>query len=249
MAELLCPGLSPHAVSEFFMDGATTPARTINGACGPNAVYHALCVHNRVTPSESGFQAFLRAMRSAGYCGPTGITTMANMLAYLAKLGFPLLASLPWTGADQTSGVQKLLDAHAGLHPLLYQTSRGQAFWDVLTNTGERAVNLQSHFVCVVGQHTGGYSPLARRTLPAGYWVADGDALAVPWGGVGSLVFYPVMTMQATHPIAAAVVALPSPKPVPVVVAPKPAPKPATPTQQPDAAHVLAEIKSLVAPF
>lgn len=236
--ELLCPGLSPSAVSEFFQDGATT----INGACGPNACYHAVCVRQHQTPTEAGFQAFMRAMRSAGYCSETGITTMANMVAYLQRLSVPLTASLPWTGADQTSGVQHLLDQHAGIHPLLYQTSAGQRFWDALTNSGERAYNLQEHFVTVVGQNTGGYSPLARRNVPAGYWVADGCAFAVPWGGTGPLVLYPVMTMQSTHPIAAAVVALPAPAPMP---APAPAPTPSAP----DAAHVLAEIKSLVAPF
>lgn len=235
MTELLCAGTPTQAVSEFFEDGKVE----INGACGVNTAYHVYCVYTRTTPTEAGFQAFLRAMRAAGYCDLTGVTTMAKMVAYLATKKVPLVASQPWTGADQSAHVQHLLDLYAGKFPIMYQTSVGQKLWNELTNSGERARNLQRHFILIVGQHQGGYSPHAKRTLPAGYWVMDGDAFAVSWGGVGPLVFYPVATLAATHPIAAAVVAQPpvvAPKPQPAT--PKPAPVVATETAA--EAHLLS---------
>jgi hypothetical protein len=103
-------------------------------------------------------------------------------------------------------------DEYAGVEPFVAQVVNGQALVDAISGQGENANNLRSHFIAVLGRHTGGHSAHAGRDLPAGYWVADGDNYAggnnrtTGFAAANVLQFYPDSVMAAADPRGALVV-------------------------------------------
>ncbi|GEM_PF-3982737 len=204
MAETLCKG-TLHRETEFAL---VSPGVRVFGACGPNALAEvASNALNKITHTSDVYWL----MRNAGLCDSQGISTLASIATAAGQMGLKQVAYRGYTDPPW-SDWQALFQEYAGAAPFVAQVGWGQQLVDVISGEGENANDLHSHFICVLGRNTGGWSPHANQNLPAGYWVADGCSFA---GGNNNqnnfnaadvLQFYPDDMMNSAQPTGALVI-------------------------------------------
>jgi hypothetical protein len=206
MAEMMVPGYKKRG-SEFFHVNATT---RIYGACGIRGLGSAACPYFN---ADYDVVNLYWLMFNAGLCDSEGITTIASIGAAANKIGLPIVANHSYDGGWGGGNWRAFFEQYAGVQPFVAQVGHGQSLVDFISGLGENANNLLSHFITVYGRNTGGWSPLANRNLPPGYWCADGDNYAggnnrtTGFAAANVLQYYPDDVMQAAWPTAALVVA------------------------------------------
>lgn len=149
------------------------------GTCGPRASASAL---SSALGKDVTLQQVYSYMREQSLCDESGASTSSeNLHACVTGFGAEVAEDAGFHDIS-TGGWTSWLEffrAHAGIDPIHFETSDGQALVDSITGLGENATNLQYHFPSVLGYHVGGVSDhAAGRTLPEGFWVADGDNFA-----------------------------------------------------------------------
>lgn len=204
MAETICAGVT-HRETEF---AEVMAGVRVFGACGPNALGGvASNAQNAIKRTSDVYWL----MANAGLCDSEGVTTLASLQVAADKLGLTTVARRnyadpPWDGWSA------FFQQFAGVAPFVAQVGFGQQLVDRISGAGENANNLRSHFICVLGRNTGGWSPRANRTLPAGYWVADGCNFAGGnnrnnnFNAADVLQFYPDDVMGNALPTGALVI-------------------------------------------
>lgn len=171
----------------------------LHAACGPNA---AAMAERWADQSKLGTLDVYHRMRNAGRCDANGASTLSALVADARAAGYTVDSGLTYREPMPEATWRSFFGQHVGQHALVFESGNGQAFIDYLTGKGENARNLKYHFVMVAGWHPGGVSrhPQAKgRTLPLGWWVADGDNFVV--GDV--LQFYPDAVLKAARPVGA----------------------------------------------
>lgn len=167
----------------------------LTGDCGPDALTMAQgWTVQQPVDGNTVYATYLR-MRSRGLADPNGASTLAD-LAREAQLDGSPFAILPYNGAMPPATWSAFFATYVGREAIVYQTANGQALVDAVNGLGENAVNLQGHFLMLVGRHV---HSGASDPLPTGFWAADGDNFAV--GNV--LQLYPDALVAASHPVGA----------------------------------------------
>ena len=205
MAEIICAGVD-HRESEF---AEVLPGVRVYGACGPNALSE---VASNAQGAVKHTSDVYWLMNNAGLCDSEGVTTLASLAT--AATGHMKLTQITLRGyADPPwNGWQSFFAQYAGVAPFVAQVGFGQQLVDAISGDGENANNLRSHFICVLGRNTGGWSPRANRTLPAGYWCADGCSFAGgnnngnSFNAADVLQFYPDDMLNSALPTGALVI-------------------------------------------
>jgi len=213
MSEYLLPG---RIVSESeFISG-------VSGACGPNALSSALrwLVQQDSPNTRTVFQQLL----AWGLCAANGVMTIDQLKSAPGHSGYDFPVQTPPVG-ENLLGFCTHFFTPTPRAPVLLYLANGQALHDEISGTGEDASGLQGHFITLVGYNTGGASAHAGKTLPQGFWAADGDSTVQNPVVNGArvhrfvntdLVYYSVSTLsQADAGYAIAV--LPRVAPVPIV--------------------------------
>ncbi|HET8909396.1 MAG TPA: hypothetical protein VFN11_20760 [Ktedonobacterales bacterium] len=199
-------------MSETILANVTSESEFQSGltaACGPCAAAVAARWADRSLTTPRTYDLY-QAMVARALCSANGASTASGLQTALSGLGYILVS--PNTGESVTAFSARL----AGTCTIVLEVSNGQALKDTLTGATEDAVNLQYHYVCLVGRNTGGPStrplPPTLTSLPAGYWVADGDnntqnpiinGARVHRGLNGDLVYYSDATIAAAKPYSA----------------------------------------------
>jgi hypothetical protein len=180
------------------------------GLCGPTATASAL---SSTLGREVTVQDTYRWMRQHGFTDANGAFHPWAAEGGASTLSGNLTCAARGFGASvvESSGFHNpwpdwlaFLRRHAGMNPVVFEVSAGQALKDTISGLGENAVNLQFHFPTVLGYHVGGVSDVAGgRDLAEGFWCADGcnfaggNSRANDFNAADKLQFYPVSVMQA----------------------------------------------------
>jgi hypothetical protein len=150
-------------------------------------------------------------MQRVGLCDSEGVTTLASLAVEARDLNRTTVAFRPYADPPWP-GWQSFFAQYAGVAPIVAQVGFGQQLVDMISGDGENANNLRSHFICVLGRNTGGWSARANRNLPAGFWCADGCNFAGGnnhnnnFNAADVLQFYPDSVMGAALPTGALVI-------------------------------------------
>lgn len=194
MAETICGG-KVDSESEF--QGGLT------ATCGPNAASAAARWADQ--SNEPRTLDVYRKMRALGKGDAQGASTISALKETLNAIGYHLATPLPG------EAIQTFVTRLAGTLPVVLEVANGHVFRDYLSGQSEDARHLEYHYVTVFGHNAGGISPHANRTLPRGYWVADGDSNAQNLvhgvrdhrGLNRDLCFYPEAMLEAARPYGA----------------------------------------------
>jgi hypothetical protein len=171
------------------------------GLCGPTSDNSALASATGTEPSINSVYGWMRANSD---CSQNGASTLSENRAACEHFGATVVDQLGFASALAWADVEAFIRKHAGVDPIVYETSKGQAQVDALSGLGENAVNLQFHFPAGLAYHAGGASDFAGgKVLPEGMFVADGCSFA--GGNSGSngfnaadvLQFYTMGVLQA----------------------------------------------------
>lgn len=195
MAEVICGGLKT-SESEF-QNGLTA-------ACGSNAAAAAARWADQSLTAPTTY-SFFQKMRSLGLGGSNGLSDLNELEQTLRALGYTIV--LPNAGESVLAFMRRM----AGVAAVVWLTNYGQALRDYLTGYGEDATNLQRHILCSWGTNSGGASARTTKTLPAGFWMSDGDndsqnlqnGVRYHWPINQRLVYYPDAVVSAAQPIGA----------------------------------------------
>jgi hypothetical protein len=209
MSEILCPGIVDRG-TEFVVayDPITQTTTRRFGTCGPRALASVLSNALGTHILCADVYTSMRGASPTPLCDPTGATTIGDLQVEASRYTGAVIAAVQPYG-EPWSGWASFFQAHAGVDPFLFETANGQALVDLISGLGENATNLQYHFLAVLGRNTGGWSPLAQRTLPPGYWCADGDNFAggnnvgTGFNAANVLQFYPDTVVAAARPCGA----------------------------------------------
>ena len=201
MAEVLCGG-TIWSESEF------TTNETHFNKCGENM---QAMLQSWATQKYRSTTDVYNAMRKANRCDVDGTSTMGQQVAQAKADGFKVDYLATDTSMDENDW-RAFLFNHLPNEAVGIEVANGQALKDELSGLGEDATNLKYHFITIFGHHDGGVSPHAGKTLPAGWWAADGDSYvnnthsSSGWNrhlGGHTLCFYSEETLRAAKPCAA----------------------------------------------
>lgn len=161
MSEWLATGVV--TVESEFQGGLT-------GACGPNACANAArwSDMNPTFPRTTDVNAALQKVVHS----PNGVSDPSQLMQTMHNMGYSTLSAN--AGESGPSFANRVLEGHLGVSVAFY--ALGQNLVDYITGDHEDASGLHGHFNTLFGRNSGGPSPkLGGRTIPAGYWVGDGD--------------------------------------------------------------------------
>lgn len=202
MAEVVCGGV-------IFSESEFLPNEIYFGKCGQNM---QAMLQSWATQKYRSTQDVYVAMRKAGRCDLDGVSVMSQQVAQAKADGFKVEVLATNTSMPE-SAWSGFLHTHLPAAAVGVEVANGQALKDELTGLREDATNLKFHFFSIFGHHDGGPSARAGgRTLPAGWWCADGDNYsnnthtASGWNrhlGGHTLQFYSEETLRAARPCAA----------------------------------------------
>lgn len=175
----------------------------LTGACGPNACGNAArwADLNPAHPNTVEMNAALQHVVNS----PNGVSNLGELKTMMHNLGYSTIS--PNAGESGPLFADRALDNRLGVVVAFY--GLGQQLVDYITGDHEDATNLHGHFNTLFGRNTGGASPRwGGRTVPAGFWVGDGDnnlqnpivnGARVHRGINGDLDFYPDTTVIAAQ--------------------------------------------------
>lgn len=146
------------------------------GDCGPNAGAMAESWADQkyrgvATPGQTATDQMHNRMRASGLCDPSGVTTMGKLEAQINRDGFK---TERWRSGAWLD-FMKARNGAPAVFPILFQNAH--VLRDALTWAGmDAGPGLRGHFVMAAEYHAGGYSARSGKTLPEGFYVADGDS-------------------------------------------------------------------------
>lgn len=210
MDRVCAPPLIRGTEFEILHDPVTNTTERRFGTCGPRALASALSSALGETVTLQSVYTWMRTHKNAQgnyWCDETGASTTGSIAACAIAFGAVVLYSAYYNPWDWNSYLA-LLRQHAGINPIVFETSDGQALVDSITGDGENATNLQYHFPSILTYHAGGASDyFGGRTLPEGFGTADGDnfaggnSSANNFNATDTLQFYPVSVIEASKPV------------------------------------------------
>lgn len=189
MSEVLLAGLL-HRETEF--------TNGLTGACGPNAAHTCVSWASGVYVSTYAVYRSMYAHVPA-LCSSNGVSNIGGLNAAMPVMGYSVGAYQPYAGDYWTAWRSFVIHELNAGRIVLIEISRGQNLKNYLNGHGENAVNLQYHFIAIVGYNTGGPSmrpEAAGKILPNGWWVADGDN----WDSGNILQFYQDSVLNSASP-------------------------------------------------
>ena len=170
MSEILCAAPLIRG-TEFFLNDQRV---RLFGTCGQRGL---ASVASSALGTDVNPLGIYDSMLNHGWCDVGGASTIGGLLNQAKVMNLPVAAfqgyGEPWNGWYAWCKAQ----VSAG-NPTLVETANGQALIDAISAAGENAQNLQYHFFALLGYFSGGFSSRAQRTLPEGFWCADGDNFA-----------------------------------------------------------------------
>jgi hypothetical protein len=143
----------------------------VNGACGPESIAASLrALHQSDVYTVA---KVFSDIHSWGLCASNGVMDLNQIIEACKKYGLIVAASSPSHSlTDFAAGYFKPSPKAA----CIFYYGNGQALVDYISHDGMDASNLHGHFNTAVGFNDGtGISQRIGRTLPIGFWVADGD--------------------------------------------------------------------------
>lgn len=172
MAEIMCHSPLIRG-SEFVLNDQGV---RLFGTCGQRALASASA---SVVGHQVSTLGIYDQMRARGWADPGGASTIGDLRNEAQLMGIPIASFVqynePWNSWQSWLSAQIMGSTP---NPCTIELAYGQALFDTISQRGENAVGLRYHFIAVLGRNTGGWSPLAGRNLPAGWWCADGDSFA-----------------------------------------------------------------------
>ena len=183
-----------------------------NGACGPTILAAAeRWIKGARAPLA---QDVLRTMYAAGLCSASGVTNLPKLALAAQRAGLTVARNQPNVGilhfAEYTLTEATVNGRHYAPGVCILEIANGQALTDYLSGQGEDAVNLQYHFIGLVGVNTGGYSSYLGCSVPPGFFAVDGASLLMNpvVSGVGrvhryintTLCYYPSSVLSRAQP-------------------------------------------------
>lgn len=172
------------------------------GCCGQRGL---ASVASSALGSDVSTLGIYDSMLKHGWADPGGASTIGDLLnqaklmnceiASFAQYNEPWGIWQSWLTAEITAG-----------NPSVIELAYGQALFDSISQRGENAVGLRYHFIGVLGYFAGGYSARAGKSLPEGFWCADGDNFAGNndnahgFAAADVLQYYPITVLAAAHP-------------------------------------------------
>lgn len=159
-----------------------------SGTCGPTAVTVAAGAALGFVISEQTMVNTTHQMQAHGWADANGASTIYGLDNWLKLQG--LATTLYGYAEPFPVDWHSVLLAQAGVRPIVMEIANGQALRDVETGSGENAVNLHYHFICIVGRQADGYI------------VADGDNFQV----LSRFQIYSYAVLAAARPCAMIVV-------------------------------------------
>lgn len=159
-----------------------------SGACGPTAATVAAGAAQGFVISEQTMINTTREMQAHGWASANGASSIYGVDNWLKMHG--LSTTLYGYAEPFPVDWHSIILAQAGVRPVIVEIANGQALHDVETGSGENAVNLHYHFICIVGKQADGYI------------VADGDNFQV----LSRFQIYSYAVLAAARPCAMIVV-------------------------------------------
>lgn len=158
------------------------------GTCGETALSVALCASAGTVVSEQYMVDLTHEMVNHGWASANGASAIGGLTLEAQLRGF----TVKNYGYSEPFNVDwhATLLALAGVKPIVLEIANGQALKDIETGSGENAVNLHYHYICIVGKQDDGYI------------VADGDNFQA----LQRFQIYSYATLQAAQPCAMLVV-------------------------------------------
>ena len=158
------------------------------GTCGPTAATVADGAARGYVISEQTMVDMTHHMIANGWASSNGASTIGGLANELTSRGLTVHNygyaepfTVDWHGT---------LLQYAGVKPIIIELANGQALHDIETGSGENAVNLHYHYICIVGKQDDGYI------------VADGDNYQV----LQRFQIYSYAVLAAAQPCAMIVV-------------------------------------------
>lgn len=183
--------------------------------CGPNSLAMAVCWAEQryigeAHPGKTATEVIYHKMVAAGRCSQSGASTGAGLEQQAKADGYRIWRHGFQDPIPQAQWVSILKQRLSEPAVAVMELAHGAALGNELTNHREDAgPELSYHYICVCKYHPGGWSSVAGRDLPEGFWVADGDSddnNPVVRGertrirGGNTLQFYTVPTLAAARP-------------------------------------------------
>ncbi|MGZ6281693.1 MAG: hypothetical protein ACXWQ5_00100 [Ktedonobacterales bacterium] len=167
-------------ISEFFAG--------FTGTCGETALSVALCAAAGTVVTEQYMVDLTHEMINHSWASANGASAIGGLANEARLRGF----SITNYGYSEPFNVDwhAMLIQWAGVKPIVLEFANGQALHDVETGSGENAVNLHYHYICIVGKQDDGYI------------CADGDNFQV----LSRFQIYSYGVLQAAQPCAMIIV-------------------------------------------